>query len=118
MLKFRLQTLFLFFFLQNIPLYGKDMFLLVPGPHRDLVIQNCLACHSERLILQNNMTRKAWDNKITWMQKTQNLWPLDLKVRSHILDYLETVQGPNNSIINKDPMDGLPPRRANLLMLK
>src|SRR3989338_7377580 len=71
----------------------KDDFALAPGPHRDLVVQNCLACHSESLIIQNHLTRDRWDQKITWMQKTQNLWPLIPEIRSKILDYLERTQG-------------------------
>ena len=36
-----------------------DAFSLPPGMHRDLLIQNCIACHSDRLITQTHLTRKA-----------------------------------------------------------
>lgn len=41
-----------------------------------LVIQNCLACHSSKLITQNKMNVSGWTQTIEWMQETQNLWPL------------------------------------------
>lgn len=106
----------LFFLVHFSNLEAKDSFSLLPGPHRDLVIQNCLACHSERLILQSHMTRKAWDSKITWMQERQNLWPLAPDVRSKILDYLEKTQGLVTFFSLQDPLDGLTPRHANPLL--
>ncbi len=97
---------------------NKDPFLLAQGKNRDLVIQNCMACHSERLIVQNHMGRKQWDEKITWMQKTQNLWPLAKELRSKILDYLETTQGPLASQSAQDRMDNLGPRSMNPLLFE
>lgn len=41
-----------------------------------LVIQNCLACHSSKLVTQNRMAPETWRKTIKWMQKTQNLWDL------------------------------------------
>jgi len=93
-----------------------DNFALAKGPHRDLVLQNCLGCHSELIITQNHMSRRSWDQKITWMQQTQNLWPLAPELRSKILDYLEYTQGPLAIKEEKDFMDGLGPRRANPLL--
>lgn len=66
---------------------------LVDAPGRQQVITHCIACHSSQLILQNRMTRERWDETITWMQETQNLWPIDAVSRSAILDYLEATQG-------------------------
>jgi hypothetical protein len=115
-----LKTYFLILILilsQN--LFAKnDPFLLAPGMNRDLVIQNCLACHSERIIIQNHMTRIDWDHKITWMQETQNLWPLTPEVRSKILDYLVSTQGILTPLQDKDSMDGLGPRRSNPLLFE
>jgi len=67
---------------------------LAPGEGRDLVIDNCTACHSTRIIMQNHMSRKRWDETITWMQKKQGLWMLQKEVRGKILDYLAKAQGP------------------------
>jgi len=66
---------------------------LAPGAGRDIVLENCTACHTASIILQNHMTRKKWDETITWMQDKQGLWPLGPKVRNTILDYLSKFQG-------------------------
>ena len=93
-----------------------DNFTLAKGPNRDLVLQNCLACHSELLITQHHLNRRGWDEKITWMQQTQNLWALAPEIRTKILDYLVATQGPLSNEEEKDQMDGLGPRRANPLL--
>ena len=59
----------------------------------ELVIKNCTVCHSADIILENHMSRKAWDKTITWMQKEQGLWELNKEVRKIILDYLSKTQG-------------------------
>lgn len=105
-------------FLPAIKLLAKDDFLLPEGKNRDLLLQNCISCHSEKIIIQNHLSRKSWDEKITWMQKSQNLWELSADVRSKILDYLEAVQGPLSDARSKDPLDGLFPRNANLLIIE
>lgn len=67
---------------------------LEPGPNREAVTQNCLACHSGRLIAQQSKSRKNWDKTITWMQEEQGMWELDEETREKILDYLEETYGP------------------------
>lgn len=67
---------------------------LAAGAGRTMVITHCTACHSTALVTQNRMTRDRWDHTITWMQETQNLWPIPAEQRAAILDYLEAVQGP------------------------
>ncbi len=44
-------------------------------------------------IVQNRMTRKRWDERITWMQKKQGLGEWTLAIRNRIPDYREAVQG-------------------------
>ena len=66
---------------------------LPKGPHRDVVEATCTACHSAAIILQNRMSRKRWDETITWMQDEQGLMDLPPNTRNQILDYLETVRG-------------------------
>lgn len=53
----------------------------------DLIIANCTACHSAKLITQNRATRNGWKNTIVWMQQTQKLWDLGDQ-EEKILDYL------------------------------
>ncbi len=66
---------------------------LPKGPHRAVVEETCTPCHSAAIILQNRMTRKRWDETITWMQNQQGLEQLSPQTRNQILDYLEGVQG-------------------------
>ena len=66
---------------------------LVEAPGHDLVAAHCSACHSTRLIAQNNMSRARWIETIRWMQDSQKLWPLG-DAEPAILDYLETWYGP------------------------
>jgi hypothetical protein len=66
---------------------------LAPGKGRQQVLDNCTTCHSTAIILQNYMTRKKWDQTLTWMQKKQGLRSLELDLREKILDYLSTHQG-------------------------
>ena len=67
---------------------------LQPGEGRDLVLQTCTGCHSTAIILQNHMSRKRWDETITWMQEKQGLQKLNLETRNKILNYLEKTQSP------------------------
>lgn len=53
----------------------------------ELVVTNCTGCHSAKLITQNRASAEGWDNIITWMQETQNLWDLG-ENRQSIIDYL------------------------------
>ncbi len=76
---------------------------LPPGEGIELVLENCTVCHSTDIILQNHMSREAWDKTITWMQKKQGLWELGKKDRKTILDYLSKAQG---RIINKAKPNG------------
>jgi hypothetical protein len=77
---------------------------LAPGEGRDLVFGNCTVCHSASIILQNHMSREAWDKTITWMQKEQGMWELEKIDRKTILDYLSATQGLNQKLV-KDKFD-------------
>ena len=70
---------------------------LSPVSGVELVVKNCTVCHSADIILENHMSRKAWDKTITWMQKEQGLWELNKEVRKIILDYLSKTQGITNN---------------------
>ena len=70
----------------------------------ELVIKNCTVCHSADIILENHMSRKAWDKTITWMQKEQGLWELNKEVRKIILDYLSKTQGISTNKVLRGPV--------------
>ncbi len=67
--------------------------LFPSGKGSDIINKNCTVCHSSQIVLQNNMTRKRWDETITVMQKKHGLWYLGPEVRNQILNYLSTVRG-------------------------
>jgi Quinohemoprotein amine dehydrogenase A, alpha subunit, haem binding len=76
-----------------LTVFAEDESELPKRPHRDVVEETCTACHSAAIILQNRMSRKRWDETITWMQNEQGLMDLSPQVRKQILDYLEDVRG-------------------------
>ena len=98
---------FFWFLVYAAPSFGGDNQDLVPGEGRDLIIENCTACHSTKIILKNHMSREQWNETITWMQKKQGLWKLGNAVRGKILDYLAKTQGP---LPMQDP--NIPNRRS------
>ena len=89
-------TLFLInLFFPGIAVSGDQGFLkgLPPGTGQKLVARTCTICHSSAIILQNHMTRKKWDETLTWMQKKQGMGKLSRQDRNKILNYLAKVQG-------------------------
>jgi len=77
----------------------EDIYQGLPsGPGIDLVLGNCTMCHSTSIILQNHMSREAWDKTITWMQKEQGMWELEPEDRKAILGYLSKHQGINHKM--------------------
>jgi len=49
---------------------------LIADKHYELVIGNCISCHSASLITANRMNADRWLSTIVWMQQTQKLWDL------------------------------------------
>jgi len=54
----------------------------------ELVRNNCIACHSPKLITQQSGSEAQWLGMIRWMQKKQNLWQFDPETESRIIAYL------------------------------
>ena len=87
-----------FFLRSNVVAKEKNNYQgLSPVSGVELVVKNCTVCHSADIILENHMSRTAWDKTITWMQKEQGLWELNKEVRKIILDYLSKTQGITNN---------------------
>ena len=53
-----------------------------------IVLGNCVACHSPKLITQQRGTRDQWLQMIRWMQEKQNLWQFQPEIEDKILTYL------------------------------
>jgi hypothetical protein len=53
-----------------------------------LVRNNCVGCHSAKLITQQSGTESHWLGLIRWMQAKQNLWQFDPETETKIIGYL------------------------------
>lgn len=66
----------------------KDTTALPPGPHVELATQNCMACHSADMILnQPRLTRAQWTSNVEKMVKVYKA-NIDDKDVPQIVDYL------------------------------
>ena len=54
----------------------------------ELVRNNCIACHSIKLVTQQRGSATQWLALIRWMQDKQNLWQFDPETESKIITYL------------------------------
>jgi cytochrome c1 len=54
----------------------------------ELVRNNCIACHSLKLVTQQRGSATQWLSVIRWMQAKQNLWQLDPDTENRIINYL------------------------------
>lgn len=54
----------------------------------ELVRNNCVACHSAKLVTQQRGSAAQWLSMIRWMQEKQNLWQFDPDTESRIIAYL------------------------------
>ena len=83
--------------LQNSSADFKDGIHIATGLMEDenvnLIISNCTACHSAKLVTQNKATEQGWRDMIKWMQETQNLWDLG-ENENKIVRYLAKNYGP------------------------
>jgi mono/diheme cytochrome c family protein len=59
-------------------------------PNRDDAFYACVACHAFKLVAQQGMNRRQWDESIQLMVDKHNMPALDDKERQAVLDYLET----------------------------
>ena len=64
------------------------------GPGRDDTFYACTACHGFKLIAQQGMSRRQWEDSINLMIRRHNMPPLDAKDRERVLNYLETAYPP------------------------
>jgi hypothetical protein len=64
------------------------------GPGRDETFYSCTACHNFKLVAQQGMSRRQWDETITVMNEKHNMPKLDAKEREVVLNYLETAYPP------------------------
>ena len=61
----------------------------------ELVRNNCIACHSLKLVTQQRGSATQWLSVIRWMQEKQNLWQFDPDTESKIINYLARNYAPS-----------------------
>ena len=64
------------------------------GPGRDDTFYTCTACHNFKLVAQQGMNRRQWDESIDLMIDKHNMPKPTEKERKVILDYLEATYAP------------------------
>ena len=74
--------------------------------HLNLVKANCTNCHSAKMITMNRFNRAGWEEKIRWMQKTQNLWQLG-DAEPKILDYLAKHYAPEEQVSRRKNLENI-----------
>jgi hypothetical protein len=77
---------------------------LVDGEGLSTVLNNCISCHSAKIITQNRMSKDMWRATIKWMQETQNLWDLgeneDVIVNYLSINYAPKKEGRRTPLTN------------------
>lgn len=67
------------------------------GPGRDETFYACTACHNFKLVAQQGMNRRQWDESLTWMTQKHTMPPLEGDDRKIVLDYLEATFPPRTA---------------------
>ncbi|WP_169570318.1 aldehyde dehydrogenase [Sneathiella limimaris] len=62
--------------------------VLVDKPGAEETYIYCTACHSEKIVAQQGLTKKAWDELLVWMVDEQEMEPIEEPDRSVIIEYL------------------------------
>jgi len=64
------------------------------GPGRDDTFYACTACHGFKLVAQQGMNRRQWDDSLNWMTERHGMPKLGGKERDVVLNYLEATFPP------------------------
>ncbi|GLQ07000.1 hypothetical protein [Sneathiella chinensis] len=64
--------------------------VLVEKPGVEETFIYCTACHSERIVAQQGLTRKDWIDLLEWMVDEQEMEPIEEPDYTIIIDYLAT----------------------------
>ena len=73
----------------------EDIGLMVAAPGASETFDACTPCHSERIVVQQGLTREQWDEALDWMVEEQEMEPIEGGARAVILDYLAAHYGPD-----------------------
>jgi hypothetical protein len=64
------------------------------GAGRDDTFYSCTACHGFKLVAQQGMNRRQWEDSIQFMVDRHGMPPLPDKEQKIVLDYLEKTYPP------------------------
>jgi hypothetical protein len=78
------------------------------GPGRDETFYACTACHGFKLVAQQGMNRRQWDDTLDWMTEKHGMPELRGDDRKLVLDYLETNYPPSAPARGGSPNPFLP----------
>jgi hypothetical protein len=67
------------------------------GPGRDDTFYTCTACHGFKLVAQQGMNRRQWDESINLMVARHGMPEPEAKDRDILLDYLERTFPPRRA---------------------
>lgn len=88
---------------------ASDEYLGLPDkPGREEVAGYCGACHSLRLVVQQGLTRTAWEELLVWMVEEQGMEKLEPEDEKLVLEYLAEYVGPED---HKERLEELGLRR-------
>ena len=76
------------------PEEAEDFGLMVSAPGASETFDACTPCHSERIVVQQGLTREQWDELMVWMVEEQEMEPIGDGALAVILDYLAAHYGP------------------------
>lgn len=66
------------------------------GTGRDETFYTCTACHNFKLVAQQGMSRRQWEETLVLMSEKHNMPKLDAKDRDIVLNYLEAAYPPRS----------------------
>ena len=69
---------------------AEDFGVLFNAPGVSETFYACTACHSERIVAQQGLSRERWEEMLVWMVEEQGMEPLPEEEEEIILDYLST----------------------------
>lgn len=64
------------------------------GQGRDETFNACTACHGFKLVAQQGLNRRQWEESLDWMTVKHGMPKLDDADRKVVLDYLEATYPP------------------------
>ena len=73
----------------------EDLGFMVAAPGASETFHACTPCHSERIVVQQGLTREQWEELMVWMVEEQEMEPIEEGALAVILDYLAEHYGPD-----------------------